>query len=210
MKITFLSDTHGLHHSPNLQLLPDSEMIIHAGDFTSNGKLGQVNDFLKWYSELPHRYKVLIGGNHDFLLERNPSLFKSMIPSNINYLENESIEIEGIKIWGSPITPWFYDWAFNRRRGADIRRYWEQIPTDLDILVTHGPPYGHGDRTGRGDFAGCKDLLEIVEKTQPRYHVFGHIHEGYGITQNNSTTFINASCLNLQYQMVNTPVCIEI
>ncbi len=208
MKITLISDTHGKHHSPKLQV-PDSEIIVHAGDFTSMGTLEQVIDFLKWYSELPHPYKVLIGGNHDFLLEKNALLFKSLLPDNIIYLENESVEIEGIKIWGSPITPWFYDWAFNRERGEDIRRYWEQIPDDVDILVTHGPPYGHGDKTLRGELVGCEDLLEFVLKIKPKYHVFGHIHEAYGITQNESTTFINASCLNLNYQMVNDPVCIE-
>ena len=208
MKITFLSDTHGQHRSNKLQF-PTSEIIVHAGDFTSMGTLAQVNDFLTWYSELPHPHKVLIGGNHDFLLEQNPTLFRSLLPSNITYLENESIEIEGIKVWGSPITPWFYDWAFNRRRGEDIRRYWEQIPNEVDILVTHGPPYGQGDKTARGDYAGCEDLLEFVLKIKPKYHVFGHIHERYGITQNESTTFINASCLNLQYKMVNKPICIE-
>ncbi|MGB0929886.1 MAG: metallophosphatase domain-containing protein [Chitinophagales bacterium] len=208
MKITFISDTHGKHHSPKLQV-PESEIIIHAGDFTSMGKLEEVVDFLKWYGELPHTHKVLIGGNHDFLLEKNSFLFQSLLPDNITYLENESVEIEGIKIWGSPITPWFYDWAFNRNRGEDIQRYWKQIPDDIDILVTHGPPYNQGDRTARGERAGCEDLLKKVLQIQPKYHVFGHIHEAYGITQNEHTTFINASCLNLSYQMVNAPVCID-
>ncbi|MEZ4885157.1 MAG: metallophosphatase domain-containing protein [Chitinophagales bacterium] len=208
MKITFLSDTHGQHRNKKLQLLA-SKMIVHAGDFTSMGTLAQVNDFLEWYSELPHPHKVLIGGNHDFLLERNPQLFKSLLPNNITYLENESIEIEGIKIWGSPITPWFYDWAFNRHRGQDIRRYWEQIPDDVDILVTHGPPYGQGDKTSRGELVGCEDLLEKVLQIKPKYHIFGHIHEAYSISQNDATTFINASCLNLNYQMVHAPVCID-
>lgn len=208
MKITFISDTHGKHRSNKLQL-PESEIIIHAGDFTSMGKLEEVIDFLKWYSELPHPHKILIGGNHDFLLEKNALLFKSLLPDNIVYLENESSKIEGIKIWGSPITPWFYDWAFNRERGEDIRRYWEQIPDDVDILVTHGPPYNQGDRTARGERVGCEDLLKKVLQIQPKYHVFGHIHEAYGITQNEHTTFINASCLNLSYQMVNAPVCID-
>lgn len=209
MKITLISDTHGKHNSPKLQLPTDSEMIIHAGDFTSMGTLEQVNDFLQWYSNLPCKHKVLIGGNHDFLLERNPTLFQSLLPDNLIYLENESVKIEGIKIWGSPITPWFYDWAFNRERGEDIRRYWEQIPEDVDILVTHGPPYMQGDRTSRGESVGCEDLLEFVLKIKPKYHVFGHIHEAYGTTQNEYTTFINASCLNLNYQMVNAPVCID-
>lgn len=208
MKITFISDTHGKHKHPKLQI-PESEIIVHAGDFTSMGKLEEVTDFLKWYSELPHTHKVLIGGNHDFLLEKNSFLFQSLLPDNITYLENESIEIEGIKIWGSPITPWFYDWAFNRNRGEDIQRYWKQIPDDIDILVTHGPPYNQGDRTARGERVGCEDLLKKVLQIKPKYHVFGHIHEAYGITENEHTTFINASCLNLQYYMVNTPVCID-
>lgn len=210
MKITFISDTHGKHRELTTQLPPDTDLLIHAGDLSSMGKPAEIENFLQWYDALPIPNKVFIAGNHDFLPEKAPSLFKSMLANypDLIYLEDSEIVIDNIKIWGSPITPFFFNWAFNRRRGADIRRYWEVIPADVDILVTHGPPLGFGDRTTRGDLVGCKDLLDIVEKIKPKYHTFGHIHEGYGKYSNDATTFINASVLNERYEMVNAPVSI--
>ncbi|MEM1320682.1 MAG: metallophosphatase domain-containing protein [Bacteroidota bacterium] len=206
MKITFISDTHGQH---NALQLPEADMLVHTGDISSAGEKWQVREFLKWMAEQPHRHKVFIGGNHDFLLEREPLLFHSLIPKGITYLENTATVIEGIKIWGSPITPWFLDWAFNEYRGDLIRRYWERIPEDIDILLTHGPPLGYGDRTIRGEIVGCEDLLEFVRRIQPRYHVFGHIHEGYGQYESEGTSFINASVLDVRYNLVNAPVTVE-
>ena len=206
MRITFISDTHGQHAA--LQL-PPTDLIIHAGDISKRGNVEEVSDFLEWFAALKIPHKVFIGGNHDFLLERNTKLFDQLLPPGVHYLKHHEITIEGIKIWGSPVTPFFLNLAFNRTRGAKIRAYWERIPADADIVVTHGPPYGIGDRTVRGDLVGCEDLLEIVEQIQPRYHVFGHIHEAYGQWQKSDTTFINASVLNLNYQLVNAPVTIQ-
>lgn len=206
MKITFISDTHGQHEQ---LMLPESDMIIHAGDISSRGLLSEVQQFIDWFSELPVKHKVFIVGNHDFLAEQEPDLFRSLIPDNLIYLENTAVEIEGIKIWGSPITPFFFNWAFNRQRGAEINKYWEAIPGDTDILVTHGPPLGIGDRTFRGEEVGCEGLLKAIEKITPRYHVFGHIHEDYGVFKTDETTFINASVLNLKYKMRHSPVTIE-
>src|SRR6185369_10981605 len=115
-----------------------SDILIHAGDFTRRGKQDEVADFLQWYSTQPQKYKILIGGNHDFLLEKQPDVFKTMLPSNIIYLENDTVEIEGLRFWGSPITPYFFDWAFNRQRGDDIKKYWDMIPDNTDIIITHG------------------------------------------------------------------------
>ena len=95
--------------------------------------------------------------------------------------------------------------AFNRNRGTDIKQYWDQIPEDVDILITHGPPEGFGDKTQGGQNVGCADLLKAVQNIKPKYHVFGHIHEDVGIFKNDHTTFINASVLNLAYQLVNPP-----
>ncbi len=101
--------------------------------------------------------------------------------------------IDGVRFYGSPWQPWFYDWAFNLERGPEIRAKWDLIPEGIDVLITHGPPYGIGDLIARSDNAGCQDLLEVVEKIKPKVHVFGHIHEDYGITSNGVTTYINAS-----------------
>lgn len=92
----------------------------------------------------------------------------------------------------------------------ELRKKWELIPLDIDILLTHGPPRGYGDKTVLGIDAGDNDLLEIIRKIQPKYNVFGHIHEGYGIFKDGATTIINASVLNEHYQVVNPPIIINI
>jgi Icc-related predicted phosphoesterase len=206
MKIVFISDTHGQHEKLTL---PEGDMIIHAGDVSKRGGMAEMESFLDWYESLPFTHKVFTVGNHDFLAENAPALFKKLIPDNCVYLENSDVVIEGIRIWGSPITPWFYDWAFNRQRGADIAKYWATIPEGTDIIVTHGPVYDILDRTTRGDLTGCEDLRTKIEEIKPKYHVFGHIHEAYGMKQVGDTTFINASVLDEQYRMANAPIVLD-
>jgi Icc-related predicted phosphoesterase len=207
MKIVCISDTHTLHKNMKI---PDGDLLIHAGDVSSRGKLEEIIQFNDWLGTLPHRHKVMIAGNHDFYFESNPPHTKSLI-TNAIYLNDSGIEIEGIKIWGSPVQPWFYDWAFNRQRGEDIRKHWELIPTDTDILITHGPPYGILDETARGELVGCADLLEVIQqRVKPRLHVFGHIHEGYGKTAIGETLFVNPSMVNLQYRPVNQAIVVEL
>jgi Icc-related predicted phosphoesterase len=207
MKIVCISDTHTLHKNMKI---PDGDLLIHAGDVSSRGKLEEIIQFNDWLGTLPHRHKVMIAGNHDFYFESNSPHAKSLI-TNAVYLNDSGIEIEGFKIWGSPVQPWFYDWAFNRQRGEDIRKHWELIPTDTDILITHGPPYGILDETARGELVGCADLLEVIQqRVKPRLHVFGHIHEGYGKTTIGETLFVNPSMVNLQYRPVNQAIVVEL
>ncbi len=205
MRIVCLSDTHGAHSEITV---PDGDLLLHAGDLSRRGKEAEITAFNDWLGTLPHKYKVVVAGNHDFMFEREAKRAEALLTHAI-YLNNTAVTLEGIKIWGSPITPWFFDWAFNRRRGADIRRYWEMIPTDTDILITHGPPRGILDKTERGDTAGCDDLLEILWKIKPRLHVFGHIHEGYGQLALDGIKFINASNMNVHYKPVNAPICVD-
>lgn len=206
MKIVFLSDTHGRHKGVKV---PDGDLLIHAGDLSNKGLPNELQDFFSWFSGLPHPHKVLTSGNHDYLAEKNPIAFKELIPDNCVYLEDSGATVAGIKIWGSPITPWFYDWAFNRQRGPDIARHWELIPEGTELLITHGPPFGILDRTARGKLAGCEDLLNRISIVQPKIHVFGHIHEAYGQLKQGNTHFINASILNLQYQIAHAPVVVD-
>lgn len=127
-------------------------------------------------------------------------------------MEDTACEVHGYKIWGSPWSPWFYDWGFNLRRGPEIKAKWDLIPDETDILITHGPPLGHGDRCEpAGNYAGCEDLLDVIQnRVKPMYNIFGHIHEGYGITTDSVTTYINASSLNEHYESVNTPVVFDL
>jgi Icc-related predicted phosphoesterase len=201
-KIIFISDTHNFH----LQLvIPPGDILIHGGDFTGRGTVGEVKAFAEWFSALPHRHKVVIAGNHDFACEIDPSHVRRLF-RNVTYLQDELCTCDGITIYGSPWQPWFYDWAFNLGRGPDIAEKWELIPEGADILVTHGPPMGILDKVHGGEHAGCEDLLDRIMKVKPRFHVFGHIHEAYGVEQKFGTTFINGSICTRSYQPTNRPV----
>ena len=186
----------------NDTFIPDGDILIHAGDITAIGEKEIVTDFNKWLGKLPHKYKIVIAGNHDFCFE-NEHFQAETILTNAIYLKNSGTEIEGLKIWGSPISPispkFGSDWAFSVERGPEIRKYWQQIPIDTDILITHCPPFGILDKNGFGSLEGCKDLLDIIQnQVKPRFHIFGHIHEAYGQVQIGQTTFINASMVDLQ------------
>ncbi len=125
-------------------------------------------------------------------------------------MNDSGIEIEGIKFWGSPVQPWFYNWAFNRQRGEEIKKHWNLIPDGTNVLITHGPPKGFFDMTTRGENCGCEDLFKAVERIRPQYHLFGHIHEGYGIEMSDGIVFANASVLNEDYRLVNRPIVIDL
>lgn len=193
MKIICISDTHNLHKDLKI---PDGDILIHAGDMTCVGGIDEIKEFNEWLGTLPHRHKIVIAGNHDLYFESAPFLANSLV-TNAIYLNDSGIEIEGLKIWGSPISPNFQDWAFNRERGESIRKHWEMIPEDTDILITHCPPFGILDFNDKEKHEGCQDLLEIIQqKIKPRLHIFGHLHDAHGQTKIGETIFVNASIVN--------------
>lgn len=204
MKILVMSDTHGFHE--NIRVPEDIDMMIHSGDGSNNREPEynsvEMQRFLAWYNEQRVKYKIFVPGNHDTSYERG--YFKRNPYETITFLEHAEITIDGIKIFGSPYTPTFGNgWAYNRDR-AKINKYWEQIPLDTDILITHGPPKGVLDlsenRDGQLEYCGDKALLNHVIVVQPKFHIFGHIHDR-GICVNHGTrtlgdvytTFVNAS-----------------
>lgn len=204
MKFVFISDTHGQHHALRL---PPGDVLVHAGDFSKRGRPEEVADFMDWFGQQDFPHLVCIAGNHDFMAENFPAAFQALVPPHVHYLNDTGVKIEGIRLWGSPITPWFFDWAFNRHRGADIRNHWSLIPPDTDILITHGPPYGILDRVAKtGHPVGCRDLLRKIQELRIRIHVFGHIHEGYGQTSMDGVRYINAAVLDEHYTLKNEPV----
>src|ERR1035437_2356231 len=186
MKIICLSDTHNKHEQIKWNVdLKQIDMIIHAGDVSSMGKPREIESFLKWFSDLPCRHKIFCAGNHDLLFENYPNEAKEILKKypNVVYLENECIEIEGIKIFGFPYTPYFYNWAFNIQRGEPMKKLCDAIPV-CDILISHGPPFGIFDYAWRNmTNVGCEDLLRIVEVNKPKYNIFGHIHQNNGIKE---------------------------
>ena len=201
-----ISDTHGRASGVSI---PDGDLLIHAGDLTGHGTLPEIEREADWLRSLPHASKVVIAGNHDFALERQPRAARALL-HGLTYLQDAETTEFGLRIWGSPWQPWFYDWAFNLKRGAEIRAKWDSIPGGIDVLVTHGPPAGHGDRTDRGEDVGCVDLLDAVRRVRPRLHVFGHIHEGYGTTNEGNTTFVNACTCDVAYRPAHPPVVIDL
>jgi Icc-related predicted phosphoesterase len=208
-KVVFISDTHNLHAKVRI---PECDILVHSGDATGRGTFQEVSSFLFWLSQQPAKHKVLIWGNHDHLQERDPGLANMLLSEHpsITYLENSSAEVMGLKFWGSPWTPKFFDWAFNADPDKLIE-VWNQIPEGLDILVTHGPPFGILDLAESGDQIGCKSLkYEVMNRAKPKIHIFGHCHEGYGTFKFESTLYINASTCNSKYQPVNPPIVMEI
>ncbi len=203
LKIVCISDTHGKHAGIRL---PEGDVLIHAGDLMTYGdRLSEIASFNHWLSKQPHRHKIVIAGNHDLLFESDPSLARTQL-TTATYLENSAIEIEGLRIWGSPQQPRFLDWAFNVDRGPAIRRYWDMIPAETDILITHGPPSGILDTAdSSGEHPGCEELAIAVQRVRPKLHVFGHIHGGHGTCERDGIRYVNASVLDENYRIAYGP-----
>jgi Icc-related predicted phosphoesterase len=204
LKIHVISDTHTMHEALKL---PGGDMLIHAGDMSFKGTIKEVLPFLEWFGAQPYSHLILIPGNHDFGFEQYFGVLEDECKRrNIHLLNDSGIEIEGIKIWGSPITPFFNNWAFNRQRGEDIKAHWKLIPTDTEILVTHGPPYGILDQTNslfrESENVGCSDLLHKIARTQVKLHVFGHIHEQSGHMYKDNVLYVNATCLDERFRIL--------
>lgn len=206
MRIVCLSDTHGLHGRLRV---PAGDVLVHAGDFSMAGRADEIEQFDRWLGTLPHAHKVVVAGNHDFLFERDPARARALL-RNATYLQDSLTEIGGLRIWGSPWQPWFFDWAFNLARGPELAARWALVPDAVDVLVTHGPPAEILDRTASDEDVGCADLARALERIRPRLHVFGHIHEGYGRVERDGTTYVNASNCDLGYRPVHEPIVVEL
>ena len=187
MKIWHISDTHTFHEL--LQTPEGIDMVIHSGDCSNprdpyNNEL-EVRKFIDWFSSLDIKYKVYVAGNHDTSIEKKLVTKADFNEYGIVYLENESYEIEGIKIFGSPYTPLFGNWAFMKARHK-LDRVWDKaIPDDSDIVVVHGPPKGvldlSYDRRGKLEFCGDKSLMNKLKIVEPKFMMFGHIHNNEDI-----------------------------
>lgn len=206
MIIDCISDLHGEYPE-----LDGGDLLIVAGDLTAMDTELQMHKAYNWMNDQKYKKVVFIAGNHDRNIDYIAGGGESVI-----YLQDSYTEFEGLKIWGAPWTPTFGNWYFMRRRGEEIKKKWDLIPDDIDILVTHGPPYGILDKvtiSSRGDqykHAGCEELRTCVERIQPRLHVFGHIHAGYGRMFLKCTPrdvlCVNASIMNEDYDAVNKPI----
>lgn len=192
LRIYHIGDTHGNHDL--LKVPSNIDMIIHSGDESNYlnpyKNEPETRDFLEWYGNLDIKYKVFVAGNHSTAICKNLITRKEIEEKGIIYLENEEVVIEGYKIWGSPFSPTFGNWAFMKSRNT-INRLWDNIPDDTDILITHSPPQGVLDLTYHGvelKQVGCSALMKRVMKIKPKLHLFGHIHNTQEGLQNAGTT----------------------
>lgn len=214
VKIVAISDTHGFHEELEL---PPGDVLVHSGDWSRAGSRGEMVEFLAWMAAQPHAHKVLVAGNHDLFLEREPEEARALVPAAITYLHDSGAEVAGLRFWGAPWTPEFFDWAFMLPRGEPLRARWDLIPAGTEVLVTHGPPYGHGDVAAPFPklpprAVGCFELLQAVRRVRPRLHLFGHIHEGYGVSRSDElpgTVFANAATCTVDYAPRNPPLVLE-
>jgi hypothetical protein len=227
-RLVFVSDTHLQHDFK----VPEGDALVHCGDLTPMGTFPQVLNALTWLAAQPHRYKVVVAGNHDFLFERLPEMGRTALVqarehlalgTELHYLEDSSVNLLGLNFYGSPWTPRFYDWAFQLGSampgggaGRDAVKHWAKLPEGTDILVTHGPPRGVLDRTPRGDLVGDEALLEAVKRVRPLIHAFGHIHCNggqvavVGPTGAGALLSINAAVCDEFYCPTNPPVVVTL
>jgi predicted phosphodiesterase len=230
MRITLISDTHTKHDelSYDPKDLPGGDLLLHAGDIMNSGRNPvDIYQFCKWFNGLEqYDHKVFIAGNHDRMFENAPEEAMEIVNSykSIDYLQDDWVvvgdsdphdpNVKTAKIYGSPWQPEFYNWAFNLpRQGKELESKWAAIPTDTDILITHGPVQGHLDTSGppyNEPNLGCPLLRHHIDTvSRPKIHVCGHIHGGYGYKFSNGTHFFNASILNERYEYVNKPVTFD-
>ena len=215
MKIMFLSDTHGRHNEITELYgeLPYVDIIVHSGDCTRYGEFEETDLFMNWFSNRNAMHKVLVAGNHDFVLQQTDR--RNWLLANnygVTYLEDSFININGLGIYGSPWSPVFGMWAFMKHRNAELDEVWQKVPTDgsVDLLVTHTPRYGRFDVSVRGNYnVGCEMLANRINDINPKVHVFGHIHECGGMIKEETEVplkgmiSLNASLLNIRYILAN-------
>ena len=215
INVTLLSDTHTKEKNV---LVNGGDLILHSGDVMNSGyEWEDLYDFLTWFSELPYKMKVFTPGNHDRYIEDKPfdawKMIREFNDKGVVCLIDDYVEFEGLKIYGSPWQPEFYNWAFNLpRNGWEIEQKWKDIPDDTDILLTHGPAWGILDTVvNRRDFnLGCEMLSKRLETLHPLIHNCGHIHSGYGYVEKNGTHFFNSSVLDERYSHNQKPFDITI
>lgn len=212
LKILHISDTHGFHNQFSPYTWDNVDVVVHSGDCSNvmSPYLNEheVRNFIEWYKHVPVQYKIYVAGNHDTSIERRCVTKQDFTDNGIIYLENEEVVIEGVKFYGSPITPTFGAWAFMKKR-EKTHEVWQMIPDDTDVLIVHGPPKGirdlSYDRNGNLEFCGDESLVKRCRKLGDTLQLvcFGHIHNMEGVLYNQGvsqyahlkTTFSNAACV---------------
>lgn len=226
MRIACISDTHGFHRKI---VVPEADVLVHAGDITMNGEPEVMDDFVGWLHAQPHKHKVLVPGNHDFCLDyqhpRRPkwpghhmTARDSFDAVGVHFLIGRGVTLDGVKFWGGPWVPNLPLWAFPEGEG----KCWKQLPHDVQVLVTHGPVYGIGDRVGPdhqvqvgfGEHVGSTKLGNQLTYSGAidslKAHISGHIHESHGVKVVGTRLFVNAAICTRAYNPSNPTVVIDV
>ncbi|MFW9992307.1 MAG: metallophosphatase domain-containing protein [Candidatus Odinarchaeota archaeon] len=210
MKFVCTSDTHGKH---GYLTVPDGDVFLFTGDLSDVGREDELVSFNQFLGNLLHRYKIVISGNHDLLFELDHGSIRTTI-TNAICLENSEVVIEGIRIWGSSWNPKHFKSGPQLEGEMVPKSKWDLIPAGIDILLTHEPPLGHGSVTTSARQLGSADLLDAIRRVKPKYHVFGHVHEGHGIYKEYhdgvEITCINASAIIDFGNELRPPVVFEL
>lgn len=206
VRIVCFSDSHGQHKAKKLNNWFEknpADILVFAGDLQLNS-LDDGTDFLKWISNTPYTYKIVTFGNHDGNYEiftNEARKFKDVI-----ILNQKGKRVMGINFFGSPYSLNFYNWWFMKSE-KELADLYDKIPNDTQVLITHTPVYGILDKSINGFSCGSESLKDKIEKLPKlKYHICGHIHEGYGKEKHGKITYINGSLLNYRYEMVNEPI----
>lgn len=213
-KVLCISDTHSKHNLIPKEWLEPADIIIHAGDISNVGSFLDIEHFCMWFSSLDqYKHKIFIAGNHDWSFQTSPDHTADILSRfpNVTYLQDSSVTVEGLKIYGSPWQPEFCDWAFNLpRNGEQLEEKWNAIDVDTDILITHGPAWGMLDIIPGNLRVGCEILTEKIKNSKVRTLICGHIHHSYGEMMRDWVHYINAATLNERYEVQNPPIIFEI
>ena len=193
MKILHISDTHNQHKL--LTGLPQADIIVHSGDFTLAGSEDEAYDFMNWFIDLPYAHKIFIAGNHDGCMYGADGI--EGLPDNVHYLCNSGCCIDGVNFYGIPM-------FMEDDEDGKLNEFYDRIPENTDVLITHQPPYGICDITDYG--TGPKShgngvLLERVNQLHLHYHFFGHEHDAYGVEKYENTVYSNASLVDESYNL---------
>lgn len=246
MTICHISDTHGSHEKIQV---PICDVLIHSGDAGERAlTLNEFNAFLIWFDAQPAVKKIYVAGNHDHVMskswmnhlaENDPVAgligkqqyqdARKLLEQypNIKYLENKDYVYQGIKFYGSPYSPTFHPdrWCFNANRGETLAGIWGKIPSDVDVLITHTPPFGVLDyvetlsEEETSHNRGCEDLMAVIKKRlfKLKLHAYGHIHQNYGyvnvpISRSRRGFFSNGAVLthNTKNALITKPMIINI
>ena len=205
-----------LHNKYRKLKMPEADHLLIAGDFSNSGSQFEYEKFFEWVDEQQERYSsvIFIAGNHDGSNRAdNKRWIEETFPNHPGiYLEDSFVEIDGFKIYGMPWSVVYYDWSY-MLEGQALKDKSDAIPDDVDILISHGPPFMCGDMNGRGENCGDGFLADRVKKLENlKLHCFGHIHPAAGSYTfgNSRAIFANVAMCDDRPVIVRDPVVFDL